>query len=241
MLAIPVVHPVTTRTLRRFSFPLPSSTANRCRIHAHGDCCTCSTYSTRRYPLFDITINPKQSSDPGPRPFMNDLSPQMPIYLPKLTIVLSCPRLFALDAHLMPLSASMSHSWCMYARPSNSVPCVAFHVVQHLHSTQARPIRLVGSSTYSRAPLPRKWAVTPLAGRLPPLVTRCSPSTFYWPILFLCFCLFVDGKPYSYLFMMLAHRYMCGTTCCWVGEYVRTRCPRCPALNPDNEVFSTFE
>ena len=32
--------------------------------------------------------------------FMDDLSPQMPIYLPKL---------FALDEHLMPLSTSMSH------------------------------------------------------------------------------------------------------------------------------------
>ena len=69
-------------------------------------------------------------------------------------------------------------SWCMYARPSSSVPCVAFHFVPHFYSAQARHIRLVGSSTHSRAPLPRKWPVTPLAGRLPPLVTRCSPSAY---------------------------------------------------------------
>ena len=109
MLAIPVVCPIPTRTLRRFSFPLPSSTANRCRIHMHGDCWTYSTYSAWRYPLFDITILSKQLSDPRPRPFMNDLSPQMPIYLPKLTIVLSRPRPFAIRVHLMALSTSMSH------------------------------------------------------------------------------------------------------------------------------------
>ena len=146
----------------------------------------------------------------------------------------------------------------MYVRPSSSDPCVALHFVPHSHSTQAQPIRSVGSSAYS---LPRKWPVNPLAGLLPPLATRCSLSTF--PLatsisVFLSACrlqgvllsthdacspplcvrLFgivcVDGA------IILS---LCGliSPCCWVGEYVRTRCPRCPALNPINEVFSTFE
>ena len=141
-------------------------------------------------------------------------------------------------------------SWCMYARPSSTVPCIPFHPVRYFHSTQAQPIRLVAFSTYSRAPLPRKCPITPLAGLLPPLVTRCSPSTFLfrWQAVLIsthdacsppiCVGLFgivcVDGV------MVLS---LCGLICpcCWAGEYVRTRCPRCPSLNPANGVSSTFE
>ena len=42
--------------------------------------------------------------------FMNDLSLQMFIYLPKLTTVSSHPLLFVIDAHLVPLSTAMCYS-----------------------------------------------------------------------------------------------------------------------------------
>ena len=177
----------------------------------------------------------------------------MPIYLPKLTTVSSCPRLFAIDAHLVPLSISMSHGLpdlCL-SRQLYPVHCIAY-----FYSTPVQPMRLVASSTYSRAPLPRQWPVTPLTKLLPSLVTRCSPSTFLLATSFSCFCLFADGKVLlcthdacSPLLCMglfgivcvdgVVRLSFCGIVCpcCWAGEYVRTRCP---SLNPANEVLSTF-
>ena len=116
--------------------------------------------------------------------FMDDLSPQIFVYLPKLTTVSSHPPLFVIDAHLVPLSTSRSQSLralgvCM---PVPLVLTCALHSILPHISILHKPN--LYADTYSRAPLPRN----------PPRWT--SPSSY--PLLslhisvgHLCFCISV--------------------------------------------------
>ena len=149
---------------------------------------------------FDTPIHSSSHQIPHDSHFMNDLSPKMPIHLPKITILVVsssvCYRRASRPTSTVyfQLALLTSHgpralSLCMPAPLVLSCApfCLPFLFYTCPTYVPSWTLYVLTHSTSTRVPS------TPLAGLLSPLVTRCSPSPFH------------DGKQYSCLHMMLAH------------------------------------